>query len=91
MLYITGAKLKHEDFELMIIILKLRSNTDWNKDYIDNLDVIETIRREIIQSSSGILDQTNFHDMIDRMSKVRYRYCSGHYNISIKDTHNVLV
>lgn len=71
MLYITGAKLKHEDFELMIIILKLRSNTDLNKDYIDNLDVIEKIRREIIQSSSGILDQTNFHDMIDRMSKVR--------------------
>ncbi|CAC5385482.1 unnamed protein product [Mytilus coruscus] len=62
-------KLKNPDFELMITILKIRSNTDWNKRYIDNLDVIENIRREIIQSNSGILDQTRFHNILNRISK----------------------
>ncbi|VDH93034.1 Hypothetical predicted protein, partial [Mytilus galloprovincialis] len=57
------------DLELMIYILKKRSNSEWNKVYIDQLDVIEHIRREIVQSSSGTLTQERFHDILNCLTK----------------------
>ncbi|CAC5408766.1 unnamed protein product [Mytilus coruscus] len=57
------------DLELMIYILKKRSNFEWNKVYIDQLEVIEHIRREIVQSSSGTLTQKRFHDMLNCLTK----------------------
>lgn len=65
----------------MIYILKKRTNNEWNKSYIDHLNVIENIRREIVQSSSGVLDQTKFIDIINRISKVRLIHCSFVSNI----------
>lgn len=68
-----GEDSKKLDLELMIYILKKRINYEWNKVYIEQLNDIENIRREIVQSSSGILDQTKFEDIINRISKVRLK------------------
>lgn len=69
--YILVHELENLDFELMIYILKKRSNYEWNKVYIDHLDVIQKIRRLIVHSNSGMLDQTGFNDIVNRISKVR--------------------
>ncbi|CAC5416345.1 unnamed protein product [Mytilus coruscus] len=65
----TREESKNLDLELMIYILKKRSNYEWNKTYIDQLDVIEKIRRQIVQSTSGTLDQTQFNDILHSISK----------------------
>ncbi|XP_071139634.1 uncharacterized protein [Mytilus edulis] len=64
-----GEESKNLDLELMVYILKQRSNSEWNKNYIEHLDEIEKIRGEIVQSKSGTLDQTTFEDFMDRICK----------------------
>lgn len=54
----------------MIYILREKTNVEGKKDYIKQLDIIDKIRREIVQSSSGILDDERFKDIMNRIRKV---------------------
>ncbi|CAC5403771.1 unnamed protein product [Mytilus coruscus] len=60
---------KNLDLKLMIYILKRKTEEEGRKDYVEQLDVIDNIRREIVQSSNGILDERNFQDILNRISK----------------------
>lgn len=59
----------------MICILKLTpednktvsDNSEWKKE----LNVINEIRREIMQSSSGVLEEKRFTEIMETISKVR--------------------
>lgn len=58
------------DLKLMIYILKRRFDKESKAEFVDQLEVIDKIRREIVQSSSGLLDEPKFHETLDRMTKV---------------------
>lgn len=58
----------------MIFLLKQRPDDEGKKEDDCQLDVIDSIRREIIQSSSGILNETKFTDIMDRISKVSRKH-----------------
>ncbi|CAC5365748.1 unnamed protein product [Mytilus coruscus] len=57
------------DLKLMIYILKENTNGEEKKDYFEQLDVIDEIRREIVQSSSGILKEERFQEVMERIRK----------------------
>ncbi|CAG2195655.1 unnamed protein product [Mytilus edulis] len=57
------------DLKLMIYILKENSNEE-KKEYVKQLDVIDGIRREIVQSSSGVLNDERFKDIMETF--IRY-------------------
>ncbi|CAC5424765.1 unnamed protein product [Mytilus coruscus] len=48
----------------MIDILKKRAVEKEQSDYIVQLDVINDIQREIVQSCSGVLNETRFHEIL---------------------------
>ncbi|XP_063438793.1 uncharacterized protein LOC134719763 [Mytilus trossulus] len=54
------------DLKLMIYILKQIND---EKEYGDQLDAIDNIRREIVQSSSGILKKDDLKDKMKRLKK----------------------
>lgn len=58
------------DFKLMIYILRRKAEENSEKDYVDHLDVIDTVRREIFQSSSGVLNKWKFQEILKLVSKV---------------------
>lgn len=60
----------------MIYILKKRSNGEWTKTYVEQLDAIDMIRREIVESNCGTLDKTTFEDILVRISEVCRKYYS---------------
>ncbi|CAC5417515.1 unnamed protein product [Mytilus coruscus] len=53
------------DLKLMIHILKQRSKEEEKADDANQLEVVDNIRREIVQSSTGVLDETRFHNILD--------------------------
>ncbi|CAC5410004.1 unnamed protein product [Mytilus coruscus] len=89
----TREEIKNFDFELMVNILKKRLNYKWNSEYINQINIIEKIRREIVYSSSGILNHSNFKDIMTRINKA-VSYFGG--EIYMKDLtrlehiHNIL-
>lgn len=52
-------------------IVRVDHQTDWQ----EQLKVINNIRREIMQSSSGILPETRFQVIMKSISKVRQLTC----------------
>lgn len=58
------------DLKLMIYILRRKAEENSEKDYVDHLDVIDTVRREIFQSSSGVLNKWKFQEILKLVSKV---------------------
>ncbi|CAC5389977.1 unnamed protein product [Mytilus coruscus] len=57
------------DLKLMIYILKENTNEEEKKYNFEQLDVIDEIRRQIVQSSSGILNEIQFQDIMERICK----------------------
>lgn len=58
------------DLTLMILLLKQRPEDDGKKEDDCQLDVIDRISREIIQSSSGILNEIKFKEIMEHITKV---------------------
>lgn len=58
------------DLKLMIYILRRKAEENSEKDYVDHLDVIDNVRREIFQSSSGVLNKWKFQEILKLVSKV---------------------
>lgn len=54
----------------MIYILRRKVEEDGKKDYVDQLDVIDNIRKEIVKSSCGVLDETKFQEKLTLIKKV---------------------
>lgn len=54
----------------MIYILKRKIEEEGKKDYTDHLDVIDDIGREIVQHSSGVLNETRFLEILTCIEKV---------------------
>lgn len=54
----------------MINILKENKNKEKMEDYFEQLDVIDEIRREIVQSSNGVLFYAQFKDIMQQIRKV---------------------
>lgn len=57
----------------MISILKENTKEEKKGDYCEQLDVIEEIRREIVQSSSGRLNDKRFNEIMERIRRVCQR------------------
>lgn len=55
---------------MMIKILKHIIEEDTKADYVAQLDDIYNIQREIVQSSSGLLTETKFQDILKCIRKV---------------------
>ncbi|CAC5408763.1 unnamed protein product [Mytilus coruscus] len=60
---------KNVDLKLMIYILKRITKKEETNEYVDQLCIIDNIRREIVQSSSGVLDEKRFNDIIKSIRK----------------------
>ncbi|CAC5389986.1 unnamed protein product [Mytilus coruscus] len=60
---------KNVDLKLMIYILKRITKKEEMNEYVDQLCIIDNIRREIVQSSSGVLDEKRFNDIIKSIRK----------------------
>ncbi|CAC5424764.1 unnamed protein product [Mytilus coruscus] len=58
------------DLKLMIYILRRKNEEEGKTDYVDQLEVINTIRREIFQSSSGVLNEYKFQEILKLIKKV---------------------
>ncbi|CAC5359918.1 unnamed protein product [Mytilus coruscus] len=65
--FFTNEKPEILDLKAMIAVLKERICYKENKKYVDQLDIIDSIRREIVQIRSGILNKTKFQDIMKRM------------------------
>lgn len=61
---------KNLDLKLMINILKIKTEEERKQDYIDQLDAIDKIRREIVQHSSGVLNDIRFQEIVTCIEKV---------------------
>ncbi|XP_052063889.1 uncharacterized protein LOC127703837 [Mytilus californianus] len=67
------------DLKLMIYILKENTNEEEKKDYFEQLDVINDIRRGTVQSSSGILNEKQFQDIMQRICKAVFHLGGERY------------
>lgn len=56
--------------DLIIYILRRKIEEEGKSDYRDQLDVIDNIRREIVQSSSGVLNDKMFQEKLHLLKKV---------------------
>lgn len=54
----------------MINILKRRAKDEGNEDSVGQLKVFDNIRREIVQSSRGVFNETRWQDIINSITKV---------------------
>lgn len=54
----------------MIYILRIKTEEDGNKDYVDQLDIIDNIRREIVFNCSGVLNDKRFKEIQQLIRKV---------------------
>lgn len=54
----------------MIYILRIRTEEEGETDYSKQLDIINDIRREIVQSSSGVLMENRFQEILKSLGKV---------------------
>lgn len=55
---------KNFDLRWMIYILKRKALEEGNEDDFSQLDVIYDIQREMVQSSSGMLNEERCHDIL---------------------------
>lgn len=62
-------ELRNLDLRWMIFILNIQAIETGNKDSSDQLEVINEIQREIVQSSSGMLNEEMLNDILDRTKK----------------------
>ncbi|CAC5378623.1 unnamed protein product [Mytilus coruscus] len=60
---------KKFDLELMIFLLKRRPTYEGKNDYDFQLETIDNINRQIIQSSSGALDEAKFKEIMEDLTK----------------------
>lgn len=66
-------KLDMLDLKMMIYVLTQLNDSDQsegNKDFVHQLDEINQIRRNIMQSSSGMLQVAKFQEIMQSISKV---------------------
>lgn len=56
--------------KLMIHFLKQTSKQQGQEDFVNQLNVINNIRREIVQSSNGVLNNARFQNIQKRMRTV---------------------
>lgn len=54
----------------MIKILKRRPGDEEEKTFVRQLDIIHEISKEIVQSSTGVLNETRFRAIFQNISKV---------------------
>lgn len=54
----------------MIYILRTKNEKEGQKDYVEQLEVINTIRRDIFQSSSGVINEEKFKEILKITTKV---------------------
>ncbi|XP_063436691.1 uncharacterized protein LOC134718129 [Mytilus trossulus] len=86
-------KSKIVDLKLMIYILKENTNKEEKGDYCEQLDVIDEIRREIVQSSSGMLNDKRFQETMERIRRAVLQLGGQSYVdklSSIQRTQNIL-
>ncbi|CAC5359910.1 unnamed protein product [Mytilus coruscus] len=55
---------KHLDLKLMLYILKKKFEEEGKRKFVEQIEVIDNIRRNIVQSSSGVLNETRFQDIL---------------------------
>lgn len=77
------------DLKLMIHILKQRPKEEDKADDAHQLEVVDNIRREIVQSSSGVLNETRFHDIMDCLQIAIMHFGGGLYAEKISHLRNV--
>ncbi|CAC5408762.1 unnamed protein product [Mytilus coruscus] len=84
---------KNLDFKLMIYILKRQFEEEGKEDSVDQLEAIDNIRREIVQSSSGILNETRFEDILQSIRKAVMHFGGKYYEeklIKVQQIQNIL-
>lgn len=59
----------------MILLLKHRPDNGGQTEDDNQLDVIDSIRKEIVQSGSGTLNAATFDNIMERINKV----CRTHF------------
>lgn len=67
-----GKASRNINLELMIHILKHISTEEAQADDVHQLEAVENIRREMVQSSTGVLNKTRFLDIMNSLQKVWY-------------------
>lgn len=65
-----GKASRNINLQLMIHILKQISKEEEQTDDALQLEAVENIRREISQSSTGVLNETRFLDILKSLQKV---------------------
>lgn len=68
--YYKGEEMEKLDLESLINILKQTPIYKGDNKYKDQLNVIEETGRDIFHNSSGMLSQTKFQDIMNRLCKV---------------------
>lgn len=77
------------DLELMIYILRRKTKEEGKQDYVDQLDVIDTIRTEIFQSSSGVLDETKFNEIMKLIRKAVVHFGEELYEEKVESLQHI--
>ncbi|CAG2211266.1 unnamed protein product [Mytilus edulis] len=77
------------DLKLMIYILIRKKEEEGKKDYVEQLEVINTIRRDIFQSSSGVLNEGKFKEILKLTTKAIAHFGEEIYGERIELLHHV--
>ncbi|CAC5400773.1 unnamed protein product [Mytilus coruscus] len=80
---------KNLPLKLMIKILKHIIEEERKTDYVAQLEVIYDIQREIVQSSSGIVTETKFQDILKCIRKAVFPFCGDLYEERLSHLQNM--
>ncbi|CAC5359909.1 unnamed protein product [Mytilus coruscus] len=82
------------DMELMIYILRRKIEEEGKSDYLEQLDVIDNIRREIAQSSCGVLNDKRFQEKLHLLKKGVMHFGKEVYKeqiVKLQQSRNIIV